>query len=69
VLLFKTIFALRLNVAAKTDSRIRILSDIINGIRSIKMFTWEKSFAKLVDNARKFVMCYCPSNKPQDVDF
>ncbi|CAH1380341.1 unnamed protein product [Tenebrio molitor] len=51
--LFKTVFALRLNVASKADSRIRILSDIINGIRSIKMFTWEKPFAKLVDNARK----------------
>jgi ATP-binding cassette subfamily C (CFTR/MRP) protein 4 len=55
---FKTLFALRLKVASKADSRIRILSDIINGIRSIKMFTWEKPFAKLVENARKFVISY-----------
>jgi ATP-binding cassette subfamily C (CFTR/MRP) protein 4 len=69
VFLFKTVFALRLNVASKADSRIRILSDIINGIRSIKMFTWEKPFAKLVDNARKFVNVLSSVDKPQNVYF
>jgi ATP-binding cassette subfamily C (CFTR/MRP) protein 4 len=42
-----------MRVAGKTDYRIRLLSDIINGIRVIKMFAWEKPFSKLISNARR----------------
>jgi ATP-binding cassette subfamily C (CFTR/MRP) protein 4 len=56
VLVSKKIFSTRQLVAAITDSRIRILSNIINGINAIKMFTWEEPFAALVDVARKFVV-------------
>jgi ATP-binding cassette subfamily C (CFTR/MRP) protein 4 len=47
-------------LGAKVDSRIRLLSDTINGIRAIKMFAWEKPFAKLIDHARKlsFVLLF-----------
>jgi ATP-binding cassette subfamily C (CFTR/MRP) protein 4 len=45
-------------LGAKVDSRIRLLSDTINGIRAIKMFTWEKPFAKLIVNARKLSFVY-----------
>ncbi|XP_068901758.1 probable multidrug resistance-associated protein lethal(2)03659 isoform X2 [Tenebrio molitor] len=69
MILFRKLFYLRMILAAKVDSRVRVLSDTINGIRSIKMFTWEKPFAKLVDNARKAEMrdiakgnCYRISN-------
>jgi ATP-binding cassette subfamily C (CFTR/MRP) protein 4 len=54
-LVSKKIFSTRKIIAANTDSRIRILSNIINGINAIKMFTWEKPFAALVDILRKFV--------------
>jgi ATP-binding cassette subfamily C (CFTR/MRP) protein 4 len=53
VLLFRKLFNLRMILGAKVDSRIRLLSDTINGIRAIKMFAWEKPFAKLIDHARK----------------
>jgi ATP-binding cassette subfamily C (CFTR/MRP) protein 4 len=57
VLVSKKISSTRQFVAVTTDSRIRLLSNIINGINAIKMFTWEKPFAALVDIARKFVFC------------
>ena len=44
---------LRLMTAEKTDKRIRIMSEIINGMKVIKMYAWETPFAKLVEDARK----------------
>jgi ATP-binding cassette subfamily C (CFTR/MRP) protein 4 len=49
VLVSKKISSTRQFVAVTTDCRIRPLSNIINGINAIKMFTWEKPFAALVD--------------------
>jgi hypothetical protein len=56
--LFRKHVELRMILGAKVDSRIRLLSDTINGIRAIKMFTWEKPFAKLIVNARKLSFVY-----------
>jgi hypothetical protein len=67
--LFRKHFELRMILGAKVDSRIRLLSDTINGIRAIKMFTWEKPFAKLIDNARKLSFVYCSSRKYKNVCF
>ncbi|CAL8127054.1 unnamed protein product [Orchesella dallaii] len=44
---------LRLQVAERTDRRVRIMSEIVNAIRIIKIYAWEKSFAKLVADARE----------------
>ncbi|XP_057563261.1 ATP-binding cassette sub-family C member 4-like [Hippopotamus amphibius kiboko] len=39
--------------AAFTDNRIRTLSEVITGIRMIKMYAWEKSFADLITGWRR----------------
>ena len=44
---------LRVETASKTDRRIRLMNEIVNGIKVIKMYCWEKPFSLLVDEARK----------------
>lgn len=35
------------------DSRIKLCSEMIEGIRLIKMYTWEGEFTKIIDDLRK----------------
>jgi len=44
---------LRMSTALRTDERIRTMNEILSGMRVIKMYTWENSFAKLVDYCRR----------------
>lgn len=45
--------ALRMKVARRTDSRVGIMNEIINGIQVIKMYAWEIPFQKVVAEARR----------------
>ncbi|KAM3584831.1 uncharacterized protein V6R79_000382 [Siganus canaliculatus] len=36
-----------------TDSRIRIMNEVVSGIRIIKMYTWEKPFSALITEVRR----------------
>uniref|UniRef100_A0A8C8ZXR7 Multidrug resistance-associated protein 4 n=1 Tax=Prolemur simus TaxID=1328070 RepID=A0A8C8ZXR7_PROSS len=49
----KLFSSLRSKTAAFTDIRIRTMNEVITGIRIIKMYAWEKSFADLVANLRR----------------
>nr|XP_039258782.1 multidrug resistance-associated protein 4-like [Styela clava] len=44
---------IRSMTAVLTDERIRLMNEVINGMRIIKMYAWEKPFAKLVSNTRR----------------
>ena len=44
---------LRVRTAGKTDRRIRLMNEIVNGMKVIKMYTWEKPFANLVHDSRE----------------
>jgi ATP-binding cassette subfamily C (CFTR/MRP) protein 4 len=51
--LSKKIPDIRMRVAVRTDHRIRLMNDVISGIQTVKMHTWEESFANLVKQARR----------------
>ena len=42
-------------VTISTDKRIRIMNEIIAGMRIIKMYAWEKAFAKLIESYRRYI--------------
>lgn len=39
--------------AKRTDFRIKIMNEILIGIQVMKMYAWENSFAKVVNQIRK----------------
>uniref|UniRef100_A0A914ZNC1 Uncharacterized protein n=2 Tax=Parascaris univalens TaxID=6257 RepID=A0A914ZNC1_PARUN len=43
----------RRQIASRTDKRVSVMNEILNGIRVIKMYAWEDAFAKVVDDLRK----------------
>ncbi|OWK00612.1 hypothetical protein Celaphus_00016623, partial [Cervus elaphus hippelaphus] len=49
----KLFLSLRSKTAAFTDTRLRTMNEVITGIRTIKMYAWEKSFAELITRLRR----------------
>ena len=45
----------RLKSLRMSDSRIKIMSEVLSSIRVIKMYTWEYPFKNMVDKIRKYV--------------
>lgn len=50
--LFSLILRLRRAQTAHVDERVRLLSDIIGSIRSVKLFAWEMHFGREVSKIR-----------------
>lgn len=44
----------RYQLVSHSDARIRIMNEIIQGIQTIKIYAWEKPFAKIVDKIRRY---------------
>ncbi|KAJ8684192.1 hypothetical protein QAD02_019984, partial [Eretmocerus hayati] len=54
VYISKIIHALRKKVASRTDRRVLLMNEMINGIQVIKMYTWEPVFKQLIMTARRY---------------
>jgi len=46
----------RLKSAKVTDKRVRVMNEIISGMRLIKMYAWEWAFHEYVKKIRKLVL-------------
>ena len=44
----------RAQTATLADDRIRMMSEVVSGIRIIKMYGWEKLFTELVNEVRRY---------------
>ena len=45
---------IRFKSALVTDKRVRIMNEVISGIRVIKMYAWENAFNKLISKLRRY---------------
>ena len=50
-----SLYVCRFKSAKLTDKRIRIMNEVITGIRVIKMYAWEYAFKKIVTKLRKYI--------------
>ncbi|BES88766.1 Multidrug resistance-associated protein [Nesidiocoris tenuis] len=46
----------RRKIARETDQRIRLTDEVLAGIQVIKLYAWEKPFAKLLEKARRITV-------------
>ena len=45
----------RKKVGGLTDERVKLTSEVLKGMRAIKMYTWEEPFCKIIQESRRFV--------------
>ena len=50
---FAVLFLYRFKAARLTDRRVKIMNEVITGIRVIKMYAWEYAFSHVVSTIRK----------------
>lgn len=43
-----------MKTAKVTDERINLTTEVLNGIKIIKMYCWENPFKKMIDKFRKY---------------
>ena len=43
-----------------TDERVKIMNEVIAGMKVIKLYTWEDSFSDLIGKIRAYVHSICP---------
>ena len=43
----------RVRAAKLTDRRVKVMNEVISGIRIIKMYAWEYAFSNVVESIRK----------------
>ncbi|KAK0404544.1 hypothetical protein QR680_017501 [Steinernema hermaphroditum] len=43
----------RREIASRTDKRISVMNEILNGIRVLKMYAWEEAFSGVMDKVRR----------------
>ena len=48
----------RIASAKYTDERVKVMNEIISGIRVIKMYGWEYAFKNLIARIRRYVCMY-----------
>ena len=49
---------IRFKSALVTDKRVRIMNEVISGIRVIKMYAWENAFNRLISKLRRYLYTY-----------
>ncbi|XP_062612836.1 ATP-binding cassette sub-family C member 4-like isoform X2 [Saccostrea cucullata] len=62
-LMGKLFAKLRHKTAVHTDERVKVMNEIISGMRVIKMYCWEKPFGELVAKIRKCELTYIRQSK------
>lgn len=60
MVLSRVIFGLRRKAIPVTDERVKLMSEIVTAIKLVKMYAWEKSFAKKING--KIFVCFCQNN-------
>src|SRR6218665_1318823 len=46
----------RRTIAVHTDERVRLTNEMLNAMRIVKMYCWEKLFRGLINKTRKYVL-------------
>merc|ERR1719399_2062868 len=44
---------LRIQVVKTTERRVKLINDVLQGIRVIKLYAWENSFLKMISSVRQ----------------
>jgi ATP-binding cassette subfamily C (CFTR/MRP) protein 1 len=57
-MIFGAVFAMRKQKMVKTDGRVKLMNEVLNGIRIIKYYAWENAFVKKISEVRREEVMY-----------